>query len=179
MSRVAKAPITVPADVGVKIIGQIISLYTKSGTLTRTIHNSVKIKFENRRLIITTKEGFENAYIQAGTTRSLLNSMVIGITKGFIKKLQLIGVGYRVSIKDNTINLFLGFSHSIEYILPTVITAECPTQTEIILKSIDKQMLGQTAAKLRSYRKPEPYKGKGIRYADEIVRTKEIKNKKK
>lgn len=108
---------------------------------------------------------------------ALLNSMVIGVTEGFTKKLQLVGVGYRAAVKGNVINLSLGFSHPVDHQLPAGITAECPTQTEIVLKGADKQVIGQVAADLRAYRRPEPYKGKGVRYADEVVRTKEAKKK--
>ncbi|MDU7292942.1 MAG: 50S ribosomal protein L6 [Escherichia coli] len=140
MSRVAKAPVVVPAGVDVKINGQVITIKGKNGELTRT-------------------------------------SMVIGVTEGFTKKLQLVGVGYRAAVKGNVINLSLGFSHPVDHQLPAGITAECPTQTEIVLKGADKQVIGQVAADLRAYRRPEPYKGKGVRYADEVVRTKEAKKK--
>ena len=103
--------------------------------------------------------------------------MVIGVTTGFTKKLQLVGVGYRAQLKGNSIGLSLGYSHPIEHVLPAGVTAECPSQTEIILKSADKQLIGQVAADIRAYRRPEPYKGKGVRYADEVVRTKEAKKK--
>ncbi|CAL1329126.1 50S ribosomal protein L6 [Candidatus Providencia siddallii] len=179
MSRVAKTHIIVPVDVNVIINGQIVSIFDKNNKLTKIIHNAVEVKYKNGYITFSIRKGFNNAWMQAGTARSLLNSMIFGIKKGFTKKLQTIGVGYRVTIENNIINLFLGFSHSIKYILPSGITAECPTQTEIILKGIDKQIVGQVAAKLRNYRPPEPYKGKGIRYINEIIRTKEIKNKKK
>ncbi|EJS87964.1 50S ribosomal protein L6, partial [Pasteurella multocida subsp. multocida str. Anand1_cattle] len=112
---------------------------------------------------------------QAGTARALVNAMVIGVTEGFTKKLQLVGVGYRAQIKGNAVALSLGFSHPVEHALPAGITAECPSQTEIVLKGADKQLIGQVAADIRAYRRPEPYKGKGVRYADEVVRIKEAK----
>ena len=121
------------------------------------------------------RSGFQY-HVKAGA-RGLLNSMVVGVTEGFTKKLQLVGVGYRAAIKGNAVGLSLGFSHPVEHPLPAGITAECPTQTEIVLKGADKQLIGQVAADLRAYRRPEPYKGKGVRYADEVVRTKEAKKK--
>ncbi|MDU3395401.1 MAG: 50S ribosomal protein L6 [Klebsiella oxytoca] len=159
MSRVAKAPVVVPAGVDVKINGQVITIKGKNGELTRT------------------RDGFVDGWAQAGTARALLNSMVVGVTEGFTKKLQLVGVGYRAAVKGDVVNLALGFSHPVEHKLPAGITAECPTQTEIVLKGADKQVIGQVAADLRAYRRPEPYKGKGVRYADEVVRTKEAKKK--
>lgn len=176
MSRVAKAPVVIPAGVEVKLNGQVISIKGKNGELTRTIHDAVEVKQEANALTFAPREGFANAY-QAGTTRALLNAMVVGVTEGFTKKLQLVGVGYRAAVKGNVVNLALGFSHPIDHQLPAGITAECPSQTEIVLKGADKQVIGQVAADLRAYRRPEPYKGKGVRYADEVVRTKEAKKK--
>jgi large subunit ribosomal protein L6 len=170
MSRVAKAPVVIPAGVEVKLNGQVI-------TIKGTIHDAVEVKQEENALTFAPRDGFANAWAQAGTTRALLNAMVVGVTDGFTKKLQLVGVGYRAAIKGNAVSLALGFSHPVEHQLPAGITAECPTQTEIVLKGADKQVIGQVAADLRAYRRPEPYKGKGVRYADEVVRTKEAKKK--
>ena len=177
MSRVAKAPVVVPAGVEVKLDGQVISIKGKNGELTRTINDAVVVKHAENALTFAPREGFANAWAQAGTTRALLNAMVIGVTEGFSKKLQLVGVGYRAAVKGDVVSLALGFSHPVEHKLPAGITAECPTQTEIVLKGADKQSIGQVAADLRAYRRPEPYKGKGVRYADEVVRTKEAKKK--
>jgi large subunit ribosomal protein L6 len=177
MSRVAKAPVVVPAGVEVKNNGQEITIKGKNGELSRTINNAVEVKYEGNSLTVAPREGFADAWAQAGTARALLNSMVIGVTEGFSKKLQLVGVGYRAAVKGSAVNLSLGFSHPVEHQLPAGITAECPTQTEIVLKGADKQLVGQVAADLRAYRRPEPYKGKGVRYADEVVRTKEAKKK--
>ena len=165
MSRVAKAPVVVPAGVDVKINGQVITIKGKNGELTRTLNDAVEVKHADNTLTFGPRDGYADGWAQAGTARALLNSMVIGVTEGFTKKLQLVGVGYRAAVKGNVINLSLGFS------------AECPTQTEIVLKGADKQVIGQVAADLRAYRRPEPYKGKGVRYADEVVRTKEAKKK--
>ncbi|MFV9998108.1 MAG: 50S ribosomal protein L6 [Arsenophonus endosymbiont of Dermacentor nuttalli] len=177
MSRVAKAPVVIPAGVEVKLDGQVITIKGKNGELTRTIHKAVEVKHADNQLAFAPREGFVDAWAQAGTTRSLLNAMVIGVTEGFTKKLQLVGVGYRVVIKGNSVSLSLGFSHPVEHVLPAGITAKCPSQTEIVLEGADKQEIGQVAAELRAYRRPEPYKGKGVRYADEIVRIKEAKKK--
>lgn len=177
MSRIAKVPVVIPANVEVKLNGQVISIKGKNGQLTRIVHDAVIVKQEANALNFTPREGFANAWAQAGTTRALLNAMVIGVTKGFAKKLQLVGIGYRATVKGNMVNLALGFSHTIEYQLPTGVNAECPSQTEIVLKGVDKQVIGQVAADLRAYRRPEPYKGKGVRYADEVVRIKEAKKK--
>jgi len=129
-------------------------------------------------LIFIPNQDYINGWALAGTMRSLINNMVIGVTKGFIKKLNLVGIGYRVSIKERIVTLSLGFSHLIDYILPSDIIAECPNQNEILLKGLNKQLVGKVAADLRSYRQPEPYKGKGIFYSDEIIRIKETKKKK-
>ncbi len=177
MSRVAKTPVVIPIGVEIKFNGQVVSIKGKKGELTRTIHDAVMVNQENNVLFFTPREGSYKAWAQAGTTRALINAMVIGVTEGFTKKLQLVGVGYRVAVKNKVVNLTLGFSHPIEHHLPAGIVAECPSQNEIILKGADHQMIGQVAADLRSYRRPEPYKGKGIRYANEIIRTKEAKKK--
>ncbi|WP_392566413.1 50S ribosomal protein L6 [Utexia brackfieldae] len=177
MSRVAKAPVVIPAGVEVKLNGQVISIKGKNSELSRAINDAVVIKQEEGNITFAPREGFANAWAQAGTARALVNSMVIGVTTGFVKKLQLVGVGYRAQMKGNAIGLSLGFSHPIEHQLPAGVTAECPSQTEIVLKSADKQLIGQVAADIRAYRRPEPYKGKGVRYADEVVRTKEAKKK--
>ncbi|MGP1923528.1 MAG: 50S ribosomal protein L6 [Arsenophonus sp. NEOnobi-MAG3] len=177
MSRVAKAPVVIPNNVEVKLDGQDIAIKGKNGELTRTIHKAVVVKYANNQLTFAAREGFVDAWAQAGTTRSLLNAMVIGVTEGFTKKLLLVGVGYRAAIKGNTISLSLGFSHLLEHAVPASIIVKCPSQTEIVLEGANKQEIGQVAAELRAYRRPEPYKGKGVRYADEIVRIKEAKKK--
>ncbi|UDG81623.1 50S ribosomal protein L6 [Candidatus Profftia lariciata] len=177
MSRVAKTPIIIPIGVIIKLKGQKISIKGKNGELSRIIHNAVEVKHVNNTLIFSPREDFANAWAQAGTTRALLNIMIIGVTKGFIKKLQLVGVGYRAILQDNFVHLSLGFSHPVKYNLPIGITAECLSPTEIVIKGSDKQLVGQVAADLRAYRRPEPYKGKGVRYADEVVRIKEAKKK--
>jgi len=177
MSRVAKAPVAIPAGVEVKLNGQEITVKGGKGELTRVINAAVVIAQEENNLTFGPKEGVANAWAQAGTARALVNNMVVGVTTGFTKKLVLKGVGYRAAIKGNAVGLTLGFSHPVEHELPAGVKAECPSQTEIVLTGCDKQVIGQVAADIRSYRAPEPYKGKGIRYADENVRTKEAKKK--
>ena len=177
MSRVAKAPVQIPAGVEVTLNGQDITVKGGQGTLNRTIHSSVEVTLDNGVLTFAGSDGVEGAWAQAGTARALVNNMVEGVSKGFERKLLLVGVGYRAQTNGKTINLSLGFSHPVEYTLPAGIAAECPTQTEIVLKGIDKQVIGQVAANIRAYRQPEPYKGKGVRYSDENVRRKEAKKK--
>lgn len=177
MSRVAKSPIVIPISVEVKLNHKIIFIKGKKGELIHTIHTFVDVQQVDNRLFLAPHGSHVNGWAIAGTTRALLNNMIIGVTRGFTKKLHLVGVGYRADVKYNVVHLSLGFSHSIEYKLPKGIIAECPSQVEILLKGIDKQMIGQVAADLRAYRSPDPYEGKGIRYADEIVRTKEAKKK--
>jgi len=177
MSRVAKHPVIIPENVEVKLNGQEITIKGKKGELSRVINDSVLVEHKDNQLSFTERKGFAGANAQSGTARSLVNSMVIGVTEGFVKKLILKGVGYRAAVKGNVINLTLGYSHPVIHQLPEGVKAECPSQTEIVLTSADKQVIGQTAANIRAYRAPEPYKGKGIRYADEIVHTKEAKKK--
>lgn len=178
MSRVAKRPIVVPSNINVQLDSQKILIKGKYGDLSRIIHQSVKIQYLNHKIIFLPRLSFSDAWAQAGTARALVNSMIIGVSKKFSKKLQFSGVGYRVSItKDNIISMSLGYSHAIKYCLPKNINAENPSPTEIIIQGIDKQLVGQIVANLRAYRRPEPYKGKGIRYSDEIVRMKEAKKK--
>lgn len=177
MSRIAKAPIEIPAGVEVTLNGQEITVKGSKGTLNRTINAAVEISQNDNVLTFAPRENMANANAQSGTARSLVNNMVIGVTEGFERKLQLVGVGYRAQIKGNAIALSLGFSHPVEHALPEGVSAECPSQTEIVLKSADKQQIGQVAANIRAYRKPEPYKGKGVRYFGEQVRSKEAKKK--
>ncbi|GEK14361.1 MULTISPECIES: 50S ribosomal protein L6 [Aliivibrio] len=177
MSRVAKAPVVIPAGVEVKLNGQEITIKGGKGELTRVLNDAVVVSQEDNTIVFGPREGVANAWAQAGTARALVNNMVIGVNEGFTKKLILKGVGYRAAMKGNAVGLTLGFSHPVEHALPEGIKAECPTQTEIVVTGCDKQLVGQVAADLRSYRQPEPYKGKGVRYADEIVRTKEAKKK--
>jgi large subunit ribosomal protein L6 len=177
MSRVAKAPVSVPAGVTVTLSGQEITVKGPKGELTRTIHSDVAVSQEENNIITTIVSDVKGAWAQAGTTRALINNMVNGVNTGFEKRLTLNGVGYRAKAAGQKLNLSLGFSHPVEHAVPAGIKVETPSQTEIILSGTDKQLIGQVAANIRAYRKPEPYKGKGIRYSDEVVRRKEAKKK--
>ena len=177
MSRVAKAPVDLVSGVEVSIAGQDVTVKGKNGTLARTFNDLVAITQEENQLVIAPKAETTAGWAQAGTARSLLNAMVIGVSKGFEKKLELNGVGYRAQAQGSKLNLTLGFSHPVAYEMPAGITVETPSQTEIIVKGADKQVVGQVAANIRGYRPPEPYKGKGVRYSDEVVRRKEAKKK--
>lgn len=178
-SRVGKKPILLPTGVVVDINGCSISIRGKLGTATIVIHPWVNIRLDNNTIYVTQHSMVNDSKHRAmtGTTRALLNNLVNGVTHGFERKLQLVGVGYKAQLEGNKIILNLGFSHLVEFIIPEGITVNIPTQTELIIKGIDKQQVGVVAAKIRSYRPPEPYKGKGIRYADEIILLKETKKK--
>ncbi|WP_163938164.1 50S ribosomal protein L6 [Paraferrimonas sp. SM1919] len=177
MSRVAKAPVSIPAGVEVSVNGQEVAIKGSKGNLTYVFNNGAVIAVEDNQVTFGPREGVAGAWAQAGTARAIVNNMVKGVSEGFEKKLTLIGVGYRAAVKGNTINLSLGFSHPIDYALPAGVTAEAPSQTELVIKGADKQVVGQVAAEIRAYRAPEPYKGKGVRYSDENVRRKEAKKK--
>jgi len=177
MSRVGNSPVLIPKGVEVVLSASDISVKGGQGQLSMAHHEAVEISQEDNVLSFAERAGAKNSSAMAGTIRSLVNNMVIGVSAGFEKKLQLIGVGYRAQLQGKKINLTLGFSHPVEYVLPEGVSAEVPSQTELILKSADKQLLGQVAAEIRSFRPPEPYKGKGVRYADEHVRRKEAKKK--
>ena len=177
MSRVAKNPIAIPSGVEVKIDGTIIAVKGPVGVVNQTVHSAVGGKLEDGKLVFAAVEGQPNANALSGTTRALVNNIVTGVSKGFEKKLTLVGVGYRAAVVGDKLNLSLGYSHPVEYHLPAGVKAEVPTQTEIVLKGIDKQQVGQVAAEVRAFRSPEPYKGKGVRYADERVVIKETKKK--
>jgi large subunit ribosomal protein L6 len=177
MSRVAKAPVVVPAGVTITLSGQDIKVKGPIGELSRTIHSFVAVSQEENTIVTGVSSDDKNAWAQAGTARSLINNMIEGVSKGFEKKLVLQGVGYRAKAAGKSLDLSLGFSHPIKHAIPEGIKCETPSQTEITLTGADKQLVGQTAANIREYRKPEPYKGKGVRYADEYVRRKEAKKK--
>lgn len=177
MSRVAKAPVTLPTGASVTLNGRQVEVKGKNGTMSLHLHDLVELNQEDGQVILSPKAESKEAWMHTGTTRSLLNNMVEGVTNGFERRLQLIGVGYRAQAAGNKVTLNVGYSHPVEYTLPEGVSAETPSQTEIVLKSTDKQKLGQAAANIRSFRPPEPYKGKGIRYSDEHVVRKEAKKK--
>lgn len=175
MSRVAKSPINVPAGVDVKIQNQQLSIKGSKGQLNTTLHERVKIDYSDNVIKFEPKDIQSDAI--AGTTRAIVNNMVIGVTQGFERKLMLVGVGYRAQTQGKELLLTLGFSHPVKYPIPEGITIETPSQTEVVVKGIDKQLVGQVAADIRAYRPPEPYKGKGVRYANEVIILKEGKKK--
>jgi large subunit ribosomal protein L6 len=177
MSRIAKYPVLVPAGVEVTLSAENVSVKGPLGTLTQFLLPSVRIEREGEQLLCREVEGASGANAMSGTMRALLNNMVTGVTKGFSKKLNLVGVGYRAAAQGSKLNLTLGFSHPVVHEMPDGIKVETPTQTEVIIKGIDKQLVGQVAAEVRAYRSPEPYKGKGVRYSDETVIIKETKKK--
>ncbi len=177
MSRVAKSPVEIPGGVEVKLSASEVSVKGAKGTLVLPLSSLVAVSQEDNALTFAPSGEDRQGWAMAGTTRALVNNMVVGVSAGFERKLQLNGVGYRAAAKGKTLNLTLGFSHPIDYVLPEGVTADTPTQTEIVLQSADKQLLGQAAAEIRAFRPPEPYKGKGVRYADEYVRRKEAKKK--
>lgn len=177
MSRVAKSPIQVPAGVDIKQAGQQLVVKGSKGELTLELNALVRVELESGVAQVSPVADEQKAWAMAGTFRALINNMVKGVSTGFERKLELVGVGYRAQAKGKVLSLTLGFSHPVEYQLPDGVTAETPTQTEIMLRSTDKQLLGQVAANVRSFRPPEPYKGKGVRYSDEKVLRKEAKKK--
>ncbi len=177
MSRIASNPVVLPAGVEVKLNADQVSIKGKNGELSLTINPLVSIKQEENTLVFAAAEVGKKSVAMSGTFRALVNNMVVGVTDGFERKLTLIGVGYRAKASGNKLDLTLGFSHPVVYNLPKGVSAETPSQTEVVLKSADKQLLGQVAAEVRAYRPPEPYKGKGVRYADEYVKIKEAKKK--
>lgn len=175
MSRVAKAPIAVAKGVDVKIEGRHVTVKGPKGALEMDLHPAVSASLEDGSLTVTPAN--DSDWAMAGTMRALLGNMVHGVSEGFQKKLQLVGVGYRAQGKGKVLNLTLGFSHPIDFPVPEGITIETPSQTEVVVSGSDKQRVGQVAAEIRAFRPPEPYKGKGVRYADEHVIRKEAKKK--
>ncbi len=175
MSRIANAPVEIPAGVEVSLNGSEVSIKGTKGTLTRSIHADVEVIQEGSTLKTSARSAAKQSVALAGTTRALLNNMVMGVSQGFEKKLTLVGVGYRAKAQGSKLDLTLGFSHPVQYVVPEGIKIETPSQTEIVVAGADKQVVGQVAADIRAYRPPEPYKGKGVRYADEYVARKEAK----
>ena len=175
MSRVAKNPISVPSNVKINLTGNSIEVSGSKGKMEFLIPDSVAANFADDVITITYDKSFPESTSLAGTTRSLINNMVIGVSEGFQKTLLLVGVGYRAKASGKKLDFTLVFSHTVHYELPEEVEVETPSQTELVLKSFDKQMLGQVAAEIRAFRPPEPYKGKGVKYADETIRRKEAK----
>ena len=177
MSRVAKNPVILPAGVEAKFTAAEIVVKGPLGQLAMPLNAGVEVRLEDNALKFAAKDESKASRSMSGTMRALVNNMVTGVSKGFERKLQLVGVGYRAQAAGDTLNLSLGFSHPVAHKMPAGVKVECPTQTEIVIKGADKQQVGQVAAEVRAYRKPEPYKGKGVRYSDEVVVIKETKKK--
>lgn len=177
MSRVAKNPITIPSGITVKIDGSKVAVKGAKGELSLELHPMVAMEDREGTLYFTPVGDAKAGWAMAGTYRALVNNLVVGAGQGFEKKLALVGVGYRAQAKGDVLSLSLGFSHPVEYPSPKGITITTPSQTEVIVAGSDKQQVGQTAAEIRAFRPPEPYKGKGVRYADEVVVRKEAKKK--
>ena len=177
MSRIAKQPLPLPKGVEFNLSSGVLKVKGPKGELTMDVNSEVEVKIEDEQASVKARSGSKFANAMAGTTRSLIGNMVTGVTDGFERKLELIGVGYRAKASGKKLDLTLGFSHPVIYQAPEGIEIDTPSQTEIIVKGIDKQKVGQTAAEIRGYRPPEPYKGKGVRYADERVVMKEAKKK--
>jgi len=175
MSRVAKNPIQIIKGVDINIEAGVIKVKGSKGELEFVLPNSVSVNMSEETLNVEYDESNQQSVALAGTTRSLINNMIIGVSEGFEKKLELVGVGYRAKASGKLLELTLGFSHPIKYQLPPEVEVETPSQTEVVLKSHDKQILGQAAAEIRAFRPPEPYKGKGVKYSDEQIKRKEAK----
>ena len=177
MSRIANKPVELPKGVELNLAGQEVRAKGPKGELSMQLHPDVELSIGEGNAQVAAKGGSKFAVAMAGTTRALVNNMVTGVVEGFERKLELVGVGYRAKAQGKKLNLTLGFSHPIDYEVPEGISVETPSQTEIVVKGIDKQQVGQVAAEIRGYRPPEPYKGKGVRYSDEHVVRKEAKKK--
>ncbi|MEE9326903.1 MAG: 50S ribosomal protein L6 [Cocleimonas sp.] len=176
MSRIANMPIEIPTGVEAQVDGQNINIKGNKGSFEYELNNLVEINVIGNKLVVKPKnENIKKHWAMAGTMRAITNNMIVGVSEGFEKKLELVGVGYRAQAQGNKLNLALGFSHPVVHEIPDGVSVETPSQTEIILRGINKQIIGQTAAEIRAYRPPEPYKGKGIKYAGEHIVRKEAK----
>jgi len=177
MSRIAKEPVELPKGVEFKQDGNVVTVKGGKGSLSLELNTEVQLSQEENTLSVAARSGSRFAAAMSGTTRALLANMVQGVSEGFVRKLELVGVGYRAQAQGNKLNLTLGFSHPVVYDVPEGVTVETPSQTEVVVAGSDKQKVGQVAAEIRRFRPPEPYKGKGVRYSDERVVRKEAKKK--
>ncbi len=177
MSRIAKQPIELPSGVEFSVSGREVSAKGPKGSLSMTLHDAVELKQEDNLVTLSPKDKRQSSLAVTGTMRSIINGIVEGVANGFEKKMQLVGVGYRAQAQGKQLNLSLGLSHPVNYAVPEGIEIETPAATEIVVRGCDKQLVGQVCAEIRAYRPPEPYKGKGIRYADEQIVRKEAKKK--
>ena len=175
MSRVGKMPIPLPSGVEINVAGQEVSIKGAKGAMSHRVHDLVSVAVDGGVVSISANDESQAANALSGTTRALLNNMVTGVSAGFTRKLEIVGVGYRAQVQGKKLALSLGYSHPVEYEIPEGITIETPSQTEILIKGVDKQQVGQVAANIRAYRPPEPYKGKGVRYGGEVIVKKEAK----
>ena len=175
MSRVAKNPVPIPAGVQVSIDAGTVKVKGKKGELTHQPHQAVQVAQDGSRLLVSTQQKSRSARAAAGTTRAILKNMVTGVSTGFEKKLEVNGVGYRAQVLGRALNLTLGYSHPVSVPIPEGITIDTPSQTEIVVRGMDRRLVGQLAANIRAYREPEPYKGKGVKYTNEIIIRKEAK----
>ncbi|RMG29842.1 MAG: 50S ribosomal protein L6 [Gammaproteobacteria bacterium] len=177
MSRIAKKPVEIPSGVEVSLSGQKVAVKGPKGSLEYVVHDKVEVRQDGNALLFSPRTETRDAVALTGTMRALVNNMIVGVSQGFEKKLELVGVGYRAQAQGNKLNLALGFSHPVIYELPEGVSVETPSQTEVIVRGCDKQKVGQVAAEIRAFRPPEPYKGKGVKYADEVIVRKEAKKK--
>jgi large subunit ribosomal protein L6 len=177
MSRIAKKPIEVPSGVEFNLNGREVSAKGPKGTLSATLHEAVELTREDNVLTLSPRDGSQSSLAVTGTMRSVISNIIEGVANGFEKKMQLVGVGYRAQAQGRQLNLSLGLSHPVNYQVPEGIEIETPAATEIVVRGCDKQAVGQVCAEIRAYRPPEPYKGKGIKYADEVIVRKEAKKK--
>lgn len=177
MSRVANAPITIPSGVEVHLDGNLIQVKGKLGQLSYGLRENIELDIESDVIRVKFNADSKDAKAHAGTARASISNLVKGVSEGFVKKMLLVGVGYRAQVKENLLTLALGYSNPVEYQIPDGVTIEAPTQTELLVKGSDKQKVGQVASEIRAFRPPEPYKGKGVRIADEYVARKEAKKK--
>ena len=177
MSRVGKKPVELGKDMTAEVKGQSITIKGKKGSLTLDVNSEIEVTVDGAHVKVAPRSKSRFANAMSGTTRAHIANMVAGIAKGFEKKLELVGVGYRAAVQGKKLNLTLGFSHPVDYPIPAGISIETPSQNEIVIKGMDRRLVGQVAAQLRSYRPPEPYKGKGVKYVGEHIEIKEAKKK--
>jgi large subunit ribosomal protein L6 len=177
MSRVAKKPIDIPAGVEVKLDGKSVAVKGPKGASRFNVHRHVRVSQDGATLVFESKPAQDPGMMMAGTMRALLGNVLTGVSRGFERKLELVGVGYRAQVRGKTLSLSLGFSHPIDFPIPEGVSIETPSQTEVIVKGVDKQLVGHVAAQIRAFRPPEPYKGKGVKYAGERIIRKEAKKK--
>lgn len=178
LSRIAKRPVAIPSGVECKVVDRVLTVKGKQGELKLPLHDAIAVNVENNEAqIVANDPNHDNLRAMSGTTAVLVSNMIKGVSEGFVRKLQLVGVGYRAKVQGNIVDLTLGFSHPVNFPIPTGITIETPSNTEIVIKGADKQLVGQVAANIRAIRPPEPYKGKGVRYSDERVIQKQTKKK--